>query len=44
MNQVQRPTYDDQAREQIATASAAQGDQRDALASLISGSDTWTVV
>ena len=42
--QVQRPTYDDQARDQIDTASAGQDDQRDALASLISGSDTWTVV
>jgi len=42
--QVQRPTYDDQAREQIVTASAGQGDQRQALASLISGGDTWTVV
>lgn len=42
--QVQRPTYDDQAREQIATASAGQDDQRQALASLISGGDTWTVV
>jgi 2-oxoglutarate/2-oxoacid ferredoxin oxidoreductase subunit beta len=42
--QVQRPTYDDQARDQIATASAGQGNQREALASLISGGDTWTVV
>jgi 2-oxoglutarate ferredoxin oxidoreductase subunit beta len=42
--QVQRPTYDDQAREQIETASAAQEDKHQALASLISGSDTWTVV
>jgi 2-oxoglutarate/2-oxoacid ferredoxin oxidoreductase subunit beta len=42
--QVQRPTYDDQARDQIANASAGQDDQREALASLISGSDTWTVV
>jgi 2-oxoglutarate/2-oxoacid ferredoxin oxidoreductase subunit beta len=42
--QVERPTYDDQARAQIATASAGQGDQREALASLISGGDTWTVV
>ena len=42
--QVDRPTYDDQARDQIATASAGQGDQREALASLISGGDTWTVV
>ena len=42
--QVERPTYDDQAREQIATASAGQDDQRQALASLISGGDTWTVV
>jgi 2-oxoglutarate/2-oxoacid ferredoxin oxidoreductase subunit beta len=42
--QVQRPTYDDQAREQIVTAAAGQGNQREALASLISGGDTWTVV
>jgi 2-oxoglutarate ferredoxin oxidoreductase subunit beta len=42
--QVQRPTYDDQARDQITTASASQGDKRQALASLISGGDTWTVV
>jgi 2-oxoglutarate ferredoxin oxidoreductase subunit beta len=42
--QVQRPTYDDQAREQIVTASAGQEDKHQALASLISGSDTWTVV
>ena len=42
--QVERPTYDDQARDQIATASAGQGEPREALASLISGGDTWTVV
>jgi 2-oxoglutarate ferredoxin oxidoreductase subunit beta len=42
--QVERPTYDDQARAQIVTASAGQGDQREALAGLISGGDTWTVV
>jgi len=42
--QVQRPTYDDQAREQIETASAGQEDKRQALASLISGNDTWTVM
>ena len=42
--QVERATYDDQARSQIATASAGQGDQHSALASLISGGDTWTVV
>jgi 2-oxoglutarate ferredoxin oxidoreductase subunit beta len=42
--QVDRPTYDDQARAQIVTASAGQDDQRSALASLISGGDTWTVV
>ena len=42
--QVERATYDDQAREQIATASAGQGDQREALAGLINGGDTWTVV
>ena len=42
--QVERPTYDDQARDQIVTASAGQGEKRDALASLINGGDTWTVV
>ena len=42
--QVARPTYDDQARAQIRTAAAAQDDDRAALASLINGSDTWTVV
>jgi 2-oxoglutarate ferredoxin oxidoreductase subunit beta len=42
--QVARPTYDDQARDQIATASASQDDPRQALGNLISGSDTWTVV
>jgi 2-oxoglutarate ferredoxin oxidoreductase subunit beta len=42
--QVARPTYDDQARAQIVTASASQDDPRQALTSLISGSDTWTVV
>jgi len=42
--QVARPTYDDQARDQIKTASAKQDDSRAALTRLISGSDTWTVV
>ena len=42
--QVERPTYDDQARDQIATAATGQGDQRKALAGLINGGDTWTVV
>lgn len=42
--QVERATYDDQARAQVATASAGQDDPQAALASLISGSDTWTVV
>ena len=42
--QVERPTYDDQARAQIVTAAQGQDDQRAALASLINGSDTWTVV
>ncbi len=41
---VDRPTYDDQARAQIVTASAGQEDQRGALASLVSGGDTWTVI
>ena len=43
--QVERPTYDDQARGQIATASAAApGEPAERLASLIGGGDTWTVV
>ncbi len=42
--QVERPTYDDQARDQIATAATGQDDQRQALTGLINGGDTWTVV
>ncbi len=42
--QVDRATYDDQARAQLRTASDGQDDQHAALASLISGGDTWTVV
>ena len=42
--QVERPTYDDQARAQIATAAQGQDDPTAALGSLIGGSDTWTVV
>lgn len=43
--QVERPTYDDQARSQVASAaSAAAGDPQERLASLIGGGDTWTVV
>lgn len=41
---VDRPTYDDQARAQIATASEGVDDKQAALAGLISGSDTWTIV
>ncbi|MCW2856040.1 MAG: thiamine pyrophosphate enzyme domain protein TPP-binding protein [Marmoricola sp.] len=41
---VARPTYDDGAREQIATAAAGQDDHSAALASLIAGKDTWTVL
>jgi 2-oxoglutarate ferredoxin oxidoreductase subunit beta len=43
--QVERPTYDDQARAQITTAQdAATGDPSERLAALISAGDTWTVV
>jgi 2-oxoglutarate ferredoxin oxidoreductase subunit beta len=43
--QVERPTYDDGARGQIASAQqAAPGDPTDRLAALIGGGDTWTVV
>lgn len=43
--QVERPTYDDQARGQVATArEAAPGEPSERLAALIGGGDTWTVV
>jgi 2-oxoglutarate ferredoxin oxidoreductase subunit beta len=43
--QVERPTYDDGARGQIATSrEAAPGTPAERLARLISGGDTWTVV
>ena len=43
--QIERPTYDDQARGQIKTASdAAPGTAVDRLTGLINGGDTWTVV
>jgi 2-oxoglutarate ferredoxin oxidoreductase subunit beta len=41
---VARPTYDDQARAQIVTARQGQDDPQLALAGLIAGSDTWTIV
>ncbi len=42
--QVERPTYDDQARAQIAAArESAPGDPVERLAALIGGGDTWTV-
>jgi 2-oxoglutarate ferredoxin oxidoreductase subunit beta len=46
--QVGKPTYDDLARDQVAQAaqgtSATPEGKEDALASLLTGSDTWTVV
>jgi 2-oxoglutarate ferredoxin oxidoreductase subunit beta len=44
--QVDRPTYDDQARAQVAAAeekASAAGDRTERLAALIGGGDTWTV-
>jgi 2-oxoglutarate ferredoxin oxidoreductase subunit beta len=41
--QVQHPTYDDLAREQVATARAGTTSNQEALAGLLSGGDTWTV-
>ncbi|MBC9733010.1 2-oxoacid:ferredoxin oxidoreductase subunit beta [Nocardioides marmotae] len=42
---VERPTYDDQARAQVATArQAVTGEPDDQLAALIGSGDTWTVV
>ena len=43
--QVERPTYDDLAREQITTARGGSEEDHSArLAALIGGGDTWTVV
>ena len=42
--QVDHPTYDDLAREQVATASAGTEDRTAALGSLLASGDTWTVV
>ncbi|HEY0904245.1 MAG TPA: 2-oxoacid:ferredoxin oxidoreductase subunit beta [Marmoricola sp.] len=41
---IDRPTYDDQARAQITKAREGQDDPQLALAGLISGTDTWTIV
>jgi 2-oxoglutarate ferredoxin oxidoreductase subunit beta len=41
---IDRPTYDDQARAQIATARKDEKDPQVALAGLISGSDTWEIL
>jgi 2-oxoglutarate ferredoxin oxidoreductase subunit beta len=42
--QVEHPTYDDLARDQITTAQAGQGSASQALAGLLQSGDTWTVV
>ncbi len=43
--EVERPTYDDQARAQVATArETVTGEPSERLAALIGGGDTWTVV
>ncbi|WP_310961377.1 2-oxoacid:ferredoxin oxidoreductase subunit beta [Nocardioides terrisoli] len=41
---IDRPTYDDQARNQITTAAQAIDDPTTALAGLINAGDTWTVI
>jgi 2-oxoglutarate/2-oxoacid ferredoxin oxidoreductase subunit beta len=41
---VTRPTYDDQARDQVTQAAAGvTGEPSERLAALIGGGDTWTV-
>ncbi|CPW63208.1 Probable ferredoxin oxidoreductase%2C beta subunit [Mycobacteroides abscessus] len=40
---VQRPTYDDLAREQLTAAAAAKPSDTAALQALLTGRDTWTV-
>ncbi len=42
--QVERSTYDDQTREQVHTAAAAETDAQESLMGLLHGADTWTVV
>ncbi len=47
--QVERATYDDQAREQVATSRGGASDddaadQSARLAALIGGGDTWTII
>jgi 2-oxoglutarate ferredoxin oxidoreductase subunit beta len=42
--QVETPTYDDQARDQITTASQGTTDRAQALAGLLASGDTWSVV
>ena len=43
--QVERPTYDDQTRDQISSSTAATtGTPTERLGALINGGDTWTVV
>jgi 2-oxoglutarate ferredoxin oxidoreductase subunit beta len=41
--QVSRPTYDEAARRQVASARAAKPHDTAALQSLLRGKDTWTV-
>jgi len=41
---VTRQTYDDGARQQIATAAAGHDDPNGALSTLIAGKDTWTIL
>jgi 2-oxoglutarate ferredoxin oxidoreductase subunit beta len=41
---VERPTYDDLARRQVAEAAGEAPDRHEALAGLLAGGDTWTVV
>jgi 2-oxoglutarate/2-oxoacid ferredoxin oxidoreductase subunit beta len=41
--QVQKPTYDDLARDQVAQAAQGTVDRPQALGALLTGTDTWTV-
>ena len=41
--QVSKPTYDDAARQQIATARDSRAHDTAALQALLRGKDTWTV-
>ncbi|HET7735687.1 MAG TPA: 2-oxoacid:ferredoxin oxidoreductase subunit beta [Nocardioidaceae bacterium] len=41
---IEKPTYDDLARQQVSQATQGIGNRKEALAGLLGGGDTWTVI